>query len=39
MLLTRKASHGLIAVKRLAEQPRVSSFSAKDQRTFMEFPR
>jgi len=38
MLLTRKASYGLIAVKHLTEQPRESSFSAKDQRTFMDFP-
>ena len=30
MLLTRKAWYGLVAVKRLAEQPRKSSFSAKD---------
>jgi hypothetical protein len=39
MLLTRKAWYGLIAVKHLAEQPRENSFSAKDQRTFMDFPR
>ena len=38
MLLTRKASYGLIAVKHLTEQPRASSFSANDQRTFMDFP-
>ena len=30
MLLTRKAWYGLTAVKHLAEQPRDSSFSAKD---------
>src|SRR6202049_534230 len=30
MLLTRKAWYELVAVKRLAEQPRKSSFSAKD---------
>ena len=26
-------------LKHLAEQPRENSFSAKDQRTFMDFPR
>jgi Rrf2 family protein len=30
MLLTRKAWYGLVAMKRLAEPPRESSFSAKD---------
>ena len=39
MLLTRKARYGLISVKHLAEQLRENSFSAKDQRTFMDFPR
>ena len=39
MLLTRKAWYGLIGVKHLAEQLRENSFSAKDQRTFMDFPR
>ena len=38
MLLTRKACYGLIAVRRLAEQPRESSFSAKDIADFHGFP-
>ena len=38
MLLTRKACYGLIAVKHLAEQPRESSFSAKDLAGFHGFP-
>jgi hypothetical protein len=32
------SQYGLIAVKHLTEQARASSFSAKDQRTFMDFP-
>ncbi len=38
MLLTRKACYGLIAVRHLAEQPRQSSFSAKDLADFHGFP-
>jgi DNA-binding IscR family transcriptional regulator len=38
MLLTRTACYGLIAVKHLAEQPRESSFSAKDLADFHGFP-
>ena len=38
MLLTRKACYGLIAVRHLAEQPRESSFSAKDIADFHGFP-
>ena len=38
MLLTRKACYGLIAVRHLAEQPRESSFSAKDLADFHGFP-
>lgn len=38
MLLTRKAWYGLIAVKHLAEQPRESSFSAKDLADLYGFP-
>ena len=38
MLLTRTTCYGLIAVKHLAEQPRESSFSAKDLADFDGFP-
>jgi Rrf2 family protein len=38
MLLTRKACYGLIAVRHLAEQPRESSFSAKDLADFHGLP-
>ena len=38
MLLTRTTCYGLIAVKHLAEQPRESSFSAKDLADFHGFP-
>ena len=38
MLLTRTACYGLIAVKHLAEEPRESSFSAKDLADFHGFP-
>src|SRR6266852_3386363 len=38
MLLTKKACYGLIAVRHLAEQPRESSFSAKDLADFHGFP-
>ena len=38
MLLTRKAWYGLTAVKHLAEQPRESSFSAKDLADLYGFP-
>jgi Rrf2 family protein len=38
MLLTRKVWYGLIVVKHLAEQPRESSFSAKDLAELYGFP-
>ena len=38
MLLTRKAWYGLIAVRHMAEQPRESSFSAKDLVDLYGFP-
>ncbi len=38
MLLTSKARYGLIAVTHLAEQPRGSSFSAKDLADFSGLP-
>ena len=38
MLMTRTTCYGLIAVKHLAEQPRESSFSAKDLADFHGFP-
>jgi len=38
MLLTRKAWYGLIAVRHMAEQPRESSYSAKDLVDLYGFP-